>query len=912
MSDIEVRDNAIERAINHAPYLAESLTLFPEIKAQFLAENPEHIFSNLAKALPLDVGDLDAEMPLLRVFKRRAHLAIALLDLAEIWDWAEVTEHVTQLADICMSRLLQAIGKDGGIDGTPDNPVPGLFVLAVGKYGARELNYSSDIDFNVFYAPESVVLPNPARAERDLIKVVQSLIKGFERITGEGYIFRTDLRLRPDPRSNAVAVSTHTAERYYETLGQNWERAAMIKARVCGGDHEAGQAFIDTVLTPFIWRRNLDYAAIDDILAIKRQIHAGKGGMHIHVPGHHLKLGKGGIREVEFYAQVQQLILGGREPNLRCPRTLDALGALSSGGFIEAEDAKALSAHYAILRTWEHRAQMVDDAQTHYVPADEAERDNFAALCGYESRQTFEGDVLEVLTDVHTRYVDLFPDMETLSSREGSLVFTGVEAGPATLETLSRLGYENAERVWRSMADWLGGRIRATKTERAREYLTALAPGLIDMCADTGQPDRAFEAFARFFTNLQGGVTVLSMFCREPERLAQLISLMSRSSRVADMLSANTAILDAMSDPAFMSMDEAGIIAEYGDNISGAGDFEEVINAARRQVREDHFRVTTGLMTKTITADKAALLFTAIADATMQALLPAAILEVERVAGPVKGYVGVIGMGKMGGRELRLTSDLDIMLIYEPSEEDANPQRLYTKITQRLINALSAVTEEGGLYEVDMALRPSGRSGPVAVTIDSFKRYYAETAWTWEFMALSRGRIIAVNDPAFFPILDESLTAAITAQRPDLAMPEDIADMLTRTKAEKVPRDAWDIKNCEGGLRDAEYIAQAFYLSRRAIFRDVGRRDSIGMIRTACDQGLIDEKKTERLVGALSFFNSLSQVLAMIMSSPEDNSPRVYEAAGQILSYGSVADLIRDRDRHCRFVSKLTKTYIYS
>lgn len=912
MSDDAVRKNAVHRAASYAPYLAESLSLYPDIQKRFLDGNGDDYFAGLCEGLSHETGSLDDEMTVLRLFKRRAHLWIALQDLAGFWDWAEVTEHVTRLADICMGRLLLAIGRDAGIDGSPDNPIPGLFVLAVGKYGARELNYSSDIDFNVFYDPKTVSLPNPSRAERTLIKVVQSLIKGFERMTGEGYIFRTDLRLRPDPRSNAVAVSTSTAERYYETLGQNWERAAMIKARVCGGDFKIGQAFIDDVLSPFIWRRNLDYAAIDDILAIKRQIHAGKGGMKIHVPGHHLKLGMGGIREVEFYAQVQQLILGGRDPALRSPRTLDALDALSKGGFVSKEDAGALSAHYADLRTWEHRAQMIKDEQTHSVPEESAARETFAKLSGYDSLGLFEADVLRVLTDVRDRYVSLFPDVETLTSREGNLVFTGVEPGPATLQTLSRLGYKNGPETWRAMADWLGGRTLATKTERAREYLTALAPRLIDFCADTGQPDRAFEAFGRFFNNVRGGVTVLSMFCREPERLSQLVSLMTRSSRVADMLSENTAILDAMSDPAFLNFDAESLAEAYGDNITGAGDFEDVLNAARRQVREDHFRLTTAILTKAMSAEKAANLFTIIADETVRALLPAAIREVERVAGPVRGKVGIIGLGKMGGRELRLSSDLDIMLIYEPDPSEENPQRLYTKVTQRLINALSAVTEEGRLFEVDMALRPSGRSGPVAVTLGSFERYYKETAWTWEFMALSRARIIAVNDPDFSHNFEQSLTAALTASRTDLNMRVDIADMLMRTKAEKPARDAWDIKNADGGVRDAEYIAQAAYLRRRKVFRTEGVTDSAGMVRLAQSQALLSKAETEKAVEALRFYNRVAQVIAMVISTPDDRTPQAYEAVADVLSYKNLKALERERDTHYAAIKKLIQAHILS
>ncbi len=855
------RNNSLERARNYAPYLAESLDLFPELETGFRTDNPTHILARMKAELPDNIGTLDEEMATLRLYKRRVHLIIALSDIAEIWDWDAVTEQLTALADLAMQRLLRAIGAQENITGTPDNPIPGFFVLAVGKYGARELNYSSDIDFNVFYDPSIVDLPNPQRAERTLIRLVQALIKGFERITGDGYIFRTDLRLRPDPRSNAVAVSTRTAERYYETLGQNWERAAMIKARVCGGDYAAGGTFMHGVLEPFIWRRNLDYAAIEDILAMKRQIHAGKGGSLIAAPGHHLKLGMGGIREIEFYAQVQQLILGGRRPELRLRRTVDALAALAEGKFISPDDADALAHHYGVLRTLEHRTQMVRDEQTHEVPEGDTERESFAKLCGYAGCQDFDAALLEVLNDVHERYGALFPDVRSLSSREGTLVFTGVEPGPETLKTLKKLGYERGADVWRAMASWLGGRIRATKTERAREYLTEIAPGIIDMCADTKQPDRAFSAFARFFTGLSTGVSLLSMFKQTPERLSQLISLMNQSDFVADMLADQPAILDAMVSPEFLDIDASRMKADYEADICGAADFEDALNAARRRVREDHFRIITGILTQRIAPNRAAILFTEVADSVVSAMLPVAIAEVERISGPVRGSVAVLGLGKMGGREMRLLSDLDIMMIYQPAAHEENAQRLYTKVTQRLVSALSAVTEEGGLFEVDMALRPSGRSGPVAVTVEAFRTYYQSKAWTWEFMALTRARIVAASTHDFGSELSDVLKEALTMPRPDLNMPNDIADMLNRTKAEKPAKSEWDIKSVNGGLREIEFIAQSLFLKGRAEFGDLNGLSTTEMLHHAQAAGFIPETDRVVLAGTAQFYNDMSHIL---------------------------------------------------
>lgn len=903
---------AVEVARNHAPYLAESLELHPDIAKRMSDALPEAVFADLVADLPPTADTLTQEMGVLRRFKRQAHLVIALSDLSGTWDWVGVTEYLTQLADICMARLLCVVAGEAEIDGTPDNPVPGFFVLAVGKYGARELNYSSDIDFNIFYDPTVLELPNPRRAERTLIRLTQSLIKGFEAMTEDGYIFRTDLRLRPDPRSNAIAVSTLTAERYYETIGQNWERAAMIKARVCGGDMSVGQAFIDEVLSPFIWRRNLDYAAIEDILAIKRQIHAHKTGHDIKVPGHHLKLGVGGIREIEFYAQVQQLILGGRNPDLRLMRTVDTLKALSEIGYVDPDDAHALCEHYGVLRDLEHRTQMVADAQTHILPQEDKARLGLAALAGFDNLADFDADVLARLQDVHDRYVALFPEAKSLSSRVGSLVFTGVEPGPETLDTLSRLGFEQGNKVWREMSSWLGGRIQATRTERAREYLTSLAPHIIDDCADTGQPDVAFAGFAQFFTNLRAGVSVLSMFNQTPDRLRKLIFLMSQSPRIADRLAEQPAILDSMTDPSFLHVSMDALAFNYVEEVGQQDDFETALNTARRCVREDHFRITVGALSDTLSLDLVPLMLTRIAEQSLAALLPVAIREVERVAGPVKGNVAVLGLGKLGGREMSITSDLDIMILFEADQpEEANP-RTYAKITQRLISALSSVTEEGRLFEVDMALRPSGRSGPVAVSIEAFESYYAKMAWTWEFMALTRARVVAATTDAFATKIETVLKDVLCLPRPDLDMATDVADMLRRVKAEKAPKSDWDIKSINGGMRDIEFLAQNAYLQDRNLFKRANITATADMLRVAVEARLLPESVQSDLKAALTFYHEIRQLISLMQGEGgQAPTEAVLSMVAHHMSFEDAERLSAQLNAHTKHTTGYVNTYIF-
>ena len=861
---------AVEIARAHAPYLAESLELFPDIPSRISPELTALECEEMFQQLPGAIGTVNEEMSVLRVLKRKIHLIIALSDLSSIWQWDQVTAMLSRFADVCMQRILYAAVVDQGIaPHSIDNPLPGFFVLAVGKYGALELNYSSDIDFNVFYDPEIVTLPDPNRAERTLIKLVQALIRGFEAVTEDGYIFRTDLRLRPDPRSNAVAVSTRTAERYYVSLGQNWERAAMIKARVCGGDNAAGQDFIDQVLSPFIWRKNLDYAAIEDILAMKRQIHARQSAPTIN--GFNLKLGSGGIREIEFFAQVQQLILGGREAELRVSRTLDALRLLAEKGFVEPADADVLAGHYATLRNWEHRAQMMRDEQTHLIPADPAQKLDFIRLCGFDTESEFDDSAQSIFSAVNDIFYNLFPDAGDLSSREGNLSFTGVEAGPQTLETLSRLGFRRGEDVWNEMASWLGGRIAATRSERAREMLTNLAPLIIETCADIGNADEAFFAFSGFFTKLRTGVSLLSMFQRQPERLKFLIHLIAASPIISENLSRKPEILDALADPGFM-LEEDSILGErYAEEIANSEDFEAALNQMRRMVREDQFRVTASVLSNRVSLEASGRMLTHIADQTVGAMLSASVLEVERKFGPVGGFVGIIGLGKMGGQELSLNSDLDIMVVYQPEDGDTDAPRRYAKVTQRLINALSAFTEEGGLYEVDMALRPSGRSGPVAVSLDGFQSYYKSDAWTWEFMALSRGRIIAATDEEYYARLDDIMKSALNSQRQDLDMPGDIAEMLHRVRREKPPRHEFDIKNLHGGIRDVEFIAQRLCLESRQKFSQTEARSTRAMLNFAAEHDLLTKRAYLQLLDSIGFYQSFRQACGYTVGSLQKN-----------------------------------------
>jgi len=822
-------DEALAAACAGAPYLARLADRDADIAARIARDGPRGVVDDaIARATHAD-GAFEAVMERLRIAKRHAHLAIAVGDLAGVWTLDEVTGALSDLADAALSSALKAAARvvverremKPVAPNDPAGPAPGLILIAMGKHGARELNYSSDIDISVFY--DADVLPAPHGEPRQLaVRLAQLIVRALGEITVNGYVFRTDLRLRPDPASTPIAVSLDAAEHYYQSVGQNWERAAFIKSRACGGDVAAGEEFLKS-LQPFIWRRNLDYAAIADVHAIKRQIlanHTNKstGGGALETGVFDVKLGRGGIRDIELFAQTQQLILGGRDKGLRVRPTVDALAALRATGRVEKDAETALVDAYRVYRTVEHRIQMLEDEQTHRVPNDAEGQARLAALTGYESWAALEAVLISNRRAVAAIDARLFSSEESLADPLGSLVFTGVENDADTLATLSQLGFADPVAVSEAVRGWHHGRIRATRSERARELLTAIMPRLLRAIAESGEPDAAFARFCDFLAALPSGVTVLSLLQAKPGLLTDLADVLGLAPMMAEALARRPALLDAMVEPAFvrpLAKDAAGARrAALEQLVAETEGFEGAINAARRFHREEALRIGLQVLQGRATAADAGAAHADLAEACVAVLCDVAVAEVARLHGPPPGACVVLALGKFGGRELSARSDLDVMVIYDAPEgaESAGDRPLpagdwYIKFTQRLISALSAPTEEGLLYDVDMQLRPSGSKGPVAVRLSGFARYYAEEAWTWELLALTRARPVAGDAILADRIMDAVAEVIAHPRQPD-AIRADAADMRARMDRERPGRGPWDLKLQPGGLVDIEFIAQ--------------------------------------------------------------------------------------------------------
>ncbi|HVY89221.1 MAG TPA: bifunctional [glutamine synthetase] adenylyltransferase/[glutamine synthetase]-adenylyl-L-tyrosine phosphorylase [Hyphomonadaceae bacterium] len=867
---------ALAIAAAYAPYLARLQARHGAKLDELRAAGPEAVLeaslAEIRSAAQMG-GAFSAPMKLLRRAKEAAHMAIAGADLARVWTLDEVVERLTRLADesvrTALSLAIRAAWAGGRLGEIRDSDeMPGLFALAMGKMGGRELNYSSDIDLIMLFDLDLLPVEN-SRVKEGMTRLTRDLVRILEERTEDGYVFRTDLRLRPDPASTAPAISTQFATGYYESVGQNWERMAHIKARVCAGDSQAGKAYLDE-LTPYVWRRHLDYWAIADIHSIKRQIHAHGGHAELASPDFDVKLGRGGIREIEFFTQVQQLILGGRLPNLRAPRTKDALEALVESGAVEPDVQADLCRAYDFLRSIEHRIQMVNDEQTHHLPDRAEKREDIARLSGREPAE-FEADISQVRRRVHGVYSDLFATEERLSGEAGNLVFTGVDDDPGTVSTLKEMGFSDPSAIIHVFQQWHRGGIPATRSARGQQLFTSLGPRLLKAMSEVGEPDAAFERFRDFFSGLGSGVQVMSLMLAEPGLTRDLIETMAFAPQLAADLARRPALMDSMLEPSFRAPVTADAAGSRERRLRGllarAEGFEGQLNAARRFHRDEAFRIGYQLLRGAIGASEAGAAYADLADACVASLADASEADiVSRFPGSI-GKWSVCALGKFGGRELTATSDLDLMLIYEPS--DPSGGQLAARFVQRLIAALSAPTEEGRLYEVDMQLRPSGRAGPVAVRFSSFESYYRGEAWTWEFMALTRLRPVA-GDPDLGRRVVASARQALELKSSDTNITTDVADMRRRMARERPAKSRWDVKLAPGGLVDIEFVIQHAILIAAGGAPGVVKPTSIDAVKALAEAGRFSPGDAAVLIEGLTLQLNLQQALRIAVGDAFD------------------------------------------
>jgi glutamate-ammonia-ligase adenylyltransferase len=886
-----------------SPYLTALIERDPEGLLEALGSAPEERFAALCRDLAAAVDgtdDMPEAMRHLRLFKAHIALLTALCDLGGVWPVMAVTRRLSEAADAAVGAAVRFLFRQAARKGDWRSEAPdGYIVLGMGKYGAFELNYSSDIDLIVFYDLAHIRLAPGAEVQHFFVRLTRDLVRLLHERTGDGYVFRTDLRLRPDPGATPLALSTDAALNYYESFGQNWERAALIKARAVAGDIEAGKVVLRE-LEPYVWRKYLDFAAIADIHAMKRQIHAFRGFGRIGVAGHNVKVGRGGIREIEFFAQTQQLIAGGRQPELRASDTLSALAALEARGWITAAARHELSQAYGFLRTVEHRLQMVADEQTQTLPDDADKLAGLARFCGFADAAAFAQRLTAELERVQAHYVRLFEHSPELTRGGANMVFAGEADDPATVEALGKLGYRRAPELIAAVRGWHHGRYPAVRSARARELLTEVQPALIEAFARTADPDLAFIGFDRFLAELPSGVQLFSLLKQNPGLLELIAAIVGSAPRLARVLSKRRRVLDAVLDPGFFGSlpDRDKLRAIIATELKSARDYQEVLDRARIINNEQLFLIGVRVLTGTIGAAQAGGAYALLAECMIEAMQAEVEREMARTHGRVPGgRAAVVAMGKLGGREMTAASDLDLILIYDFDPKASYSDGLkplpvthyYTRLTQRLISAFTSPTAEGTLYEVDMRLRPSGQKGPVATQLSSFVDYQSKEAWTWEHMALTRARVVS-GPPGLGGAVEKAIRDILERPRDRAKIAADVHEMRARIAKEKGTDDAWELKQVRGGLVDLEFIAQHLQLVHAAANPAVLDQNTVAALNNLNAAGLLPAGAAGVLLPAARLLNDLTQVLRLCVDGQFDPAKASDGLKGLLARAGEAPD----------------------
>ncbi len=871
---------------DHSPFLWHLAASDPRRLAGCLSSDPRTRLEECLAAMKADCDATLSEAVVMRALRRAKQetaLLIALADLGGVADVVQTTLSLSLAADAFLQAALRFLLRDAARAGSlmlasmaePESGC-GLAILALGKLGAYELNYSSDVDLAVFYDPESPALEGGSDAI--FVRLTKRLVKLLQERTANSYVLRVDLRLRPDPGSTAVAVSLPAAYCYYEMLGQNWERAAYIKARPVAGDLELGRSFLET-LTPFIWRKYFDYAAIADIHAMKRQIHAVRGHAEVTVPGHDVKLGRGGIREIEFFVQTQQLIFGGKKPKLRGSRTLDTLAELGAAGWVTGDAVNELSVAYCALREVEHRLQMIADEQTQRLPSDPEQLRRFARFCGFSRDRDFEAELMHHMGRVSHHYARLFEHAPALDAEIGSLVIAGAEHDPETLETLARLGFKNPAGALETIRGWHFGRRPAVRTARAREVLTELAPGLVQAFASSGDPDTALAGFDSALARMPAAVELFSLLKSNPRICELFADILGGAPRLARMVITNPHILDATIDPHVFetAIDDTVYLERAARLLGTSGHPEEFLDSLRDFAKEEMFPIGLKLLSGAIRPDAAGRDYSELAASIVKAALA---FVGERFAlehgRPPGGRCVVLGLGKLGSYEMTAASDLDLILIYDfdhehPDSDGPRPLhavQYYTRVAQRLISALTVATKRGNLYHVDMRLRPSGNKGPLATQLRSFIDYQDNAAETWEHMALTRARPIA-GDAGLTVETNEAIRAVLMRERPK-TLARDVAEMRKLIASVKGDKDPWDLKLASGGLMDIEFLAQYLQLRHARHHPSLINVSTTAVIKAAATARLIAAEDAQTLLGAHLLMTNVMQMLRLTLEPGAD------------------------------------------
>ncbi len=783
---------AIARAAAQAPFLARLLERETALTPLLQGGRGEDALT-AARCAGEDVADVGVA---LRRERRALALVLAVGDLAGAFSLTRVMAELSAFADRAMERAIAAAIRSR----VPDAEPGGFLALALGKHGAHELNYSSDIDPILLYDPAA--LP---RRERDepaeaAQRYAREVVRLLSEVTAEGYVFRVDLRLRPASEVSPLAISLNAAMTHYESSALAWERAAFIRARACAGDVAAGEAFLESI-RPFVWRRSLDFGAIEEVRRLSLRIRERYAGPLEPGPGFNLKQGRGGIRETEFFAQTHQLIHGGRDPSLRHRGTRAALDALAAAGKIGADDATVLGNAYDRLRTVEHRLQMIADQQTHSLPDGEA-LEQVARLDGLESGAALLAELGPLCREVAARYDAML-----------GVGSTGQSQAPVPTDIATRA------------AGWVDGRYRALRSEAAIGAFEAVRPRLLAAFAGAADPATVLARWETMLERMPSAINVFRLLEARPGLLDLLLDCLTLAPPLADELALRPERLDALIDRSAFALpgSVATIAAEMRRGERTAG-YEESLDRIRVVVGEKRFALGMQLIEAEHDPLAIASALSRLAEAAIAVAQESAEHEFARAHGTVAGCeLLVLGLGRLGGGALTHASDLDVIYLFtEGAEESDGPRPLgrtlyFNRLAQRLGAALSVPTAQGALYEVDTRLRPQGNKGPLAVGLSAFARYQQEEAWTWEHMALTRARAVT-GSPEARAQLDAIVASVLARPRDTAELRADVLKMRHEMATHKPARGKLDAKLLRGGLVDLEFLIHYLQLREQTAF----------------------------------------------------------------------------------------------
>ena len=879
------RADALRRALDHSPFLREAVSLYPHVADAFRADGA-------MAAADLALGGA-SDLPVEGRLRRRRHglaLAVALGDLAGELPLEQVTRLLSDFADNAIDQAVAAAIAER----VPDADMAGFAVIALGKLGSRELNYSSDVDLMLLFDPAT--LPRRPREEpgEAAVRIGRRVIELLQKRTEDGYVERVDLRLRPSPEVTPIALPVDAAISHYESSALPWERAAFIRARAAAGDTALGQHFLDSI-EPFVWRRSLDFGVIEDVRQISARIrdHFAQGSEI--GPGFDLKRGRGGIREVEFFVQIQQMIHGGRDTSVRSGATLDAIEALRDSGRLEADTANALANAYRLLRTVEHRVQMVADAQTHLLPPAAADLDNVAQLHGLKDGGALIAELRPHVEEAGRIFDDLAPGERGVLSSDPDILKA----------ELAALGFADAEGAARHVARWRSAKARSLRSPAARQAFEAMLPALLPAIAAGAHPDHALNRLSDIVERLSSGVNFFRLLEARPQLAELLAKVLAHAPALADQLARRPELFEGLFDASSFSMPPPA--AEFATRLEEAmrgQPYDMALDRARRLVNERRFALGVQLIDRRRDPLEVTEGYARVAEGALVALGERTVREFEQAHGGFPdGELVILGLGRLGGHSLTHASDLDMIYLHTAAEggvsdgrKPLGPNDYFNRLATRVTAALSVSTAAGPLYDVDVRLRPEGAKGMLVVSLDAFERYQREEAWTWEHMALCRARPVFGSENArrrAARIIDDVLRMP----RDRAQVVRDAAKMRAEMATHKPPQGPLDVKLGPGGLVDLEFAVHVLQLTTH-VGLNTRLEDAVDAL---ADASLVEANVVE----ALRLLSRMLVMMRLVAPGDVKPTPDTWQLVAEACGAATWDELLAEHDAARQRIAEL-------